>query len=151
MIPMERTWHIRKAIPKDSGGLQDCMESAYAAYQERMGGERLPPMDADYLSEIKSYPTWVAESDGRILGGLIMVFENDQARIANIAVDPAFQGQGIGGALMKLAEARVRAISVSELLLATHVLLTENIALYQHLGWEETGRDETRVYMKKNI
>jgi len=127
------------------------MESAYTAYQERMGGERLPPMDADYLSEIKNYPTWVIESEGSILGGLIMVFENDHASIANIAVDPNFQGQGIGGALMKFAESKANENSFSELHLATHVLLIENISLYQHLGWEETGRDETRVFMKKKI
>lgn len=127
------------------------MESAYTTYQERMGGVRLPPMEADYLSEIKNYPTWVIESEGSILGGLIMVFENDQASIANIAVDPRFQGQGIGGALMKFAESKANENSFSELHLATHVLLIENISLYQHLGWEETGRDETRVFMKKEI
>jgi len=37
-----------------------------------------------------------------------MVFENDQASIANIAVDPGFQGQGIGGALMKFAESKAK-------------------------------------------
>ena len=148
---MELTWHIREATPEDSASLKECMGSAYTAYQERMGGVRLPPMDADYMSEIKNYPTWVIESQGSILGGLIMVFENNQASIANIAVDPKFQGQGIGGTLMKFAESKANENSFSELHLATHVLLNENISLYQHLGWEETGRDETRVFMKKGI
>jgi len=148
---MDLVWHIREAVPEDSDSLKNCMESAYAAYQERMGGLRLPPMDVDYLSEIKNYPTWVVDSEGSILGGLIMVFENEQASIANIAVDPRFQGQGIGGALIKVAESKAKDSSFSELHLATHVLLNENISLYQHLGWEETGRDETRVFMKKEI
>ena len=144
-------WHIREAIPEDSDSLKNCMESAYSAYQERMGGARLPPMDVDYLSEIKNYPTWVVESDRSILGGLIMMFENDQASIANIAVDPKFQGQGIGGALMRFAESKAKVNNFSELHLATHALLNENISLYRHLGWEETGRDETRIFMKKRI
>ena len=127
------------------------MESAYSIYQERMGGTRLPPMDVNYLSEIKNYPTWVVESEGRILGGLIMVFENDQASIANVAVSPNSQGQGIGGELIRFAESKAREKGYSELQLATHVLLDENIALYRHLGWEETGRDETRVFMTKEI
>ena len=127
------------------------MESAYAAHQLRMRGVRLPPMDADYSFEIKNYPTWVVESDGRILGGLIMEFENNVASIANIAVDPEFQGQGIGGELMKFAESIAGENHFTELRLATHVLLTENIALYRHLGWIETGRDESRVYMRKEI
>lgn len=148
---MELRWHIRAAIPGDSDSLKNCMESAYTAYLERMGGIRLPPMDVDYLEEIRNYPTWVVASAGRILGGLVMVFENDQASIANIAVDPGFQGRGIGGALLKFAESKASENGFSELKLATHVLLDENISLYQHCGWEETGRDETRVYMNKAI
>lgn len=148
---MEPAWHIREATPEDAGGLKDCMESAYTAYQERMNGVRLPPMDVDYLSEIKEYPCWVVESEGSILGGLILVFEKDRASIANIAIDPSFQGQGIGGALMKFAELKAKVNNFSELHLATHLLLNENIALYQHLGWTETGRDNTRIFMKKEI
>lgn len=148
---MKLACNIREATPEDSDSLKNCMVSAYAIYQERMGGARLPPMDVDYLSEIKNHPTWVIESDGNILGGLIMVIENDQASIANIAVNPKFQGQGVGGELMRFAESKAREGNFSELRLATHVLLDENISLYRHLGWEETGRDETRVFMKKDI
>ena len=148
---MEPTRYIREATPADSENLKNCMESAYATYQERLGGVRLPPMDVDYTSEIKNYPTWVVESEGGILGGLIMVFENDHASIANIAVNPRFQGQGIGGELIGFAEKKARESSFSELRLATHVLLEENISLYRYLGWDETGRDETRIFMMKEI
>lgn len=143
--------HIREATLEDSTGLKSCMESAYAFYQERMGGIRLPPMDVDYSCEIENYSTWVVESDKSIVGGLIMDFDNEQALIANIAVDPGFQGQGIGGELMQFAESTARESNYHELHLATHVLLHENIALYLHLGWQETGRDETRVFMRKKI
>jgi GNAT superfamily N-acetyltransferase len=127
------------------------MAAAYAAYRQRLGGARLPPMDADYRSEIDNYPTWVVEVEGRILGGLIMTFGGNQASIANIAVDPEFQGQGIGGELMRFAESKARDSHASELSLATHVLLDENISLYRHLGWEESGRDASRVFMKKSL
>lgn len=148
---MEMTWHIREATIEDAYGLKTCMESAYTEYQGRMGGVRLPPMDVDYMSEINNYPTWVVEAQGNILGGVILSFDNDQASLANIAVDPKCQGQGIGGALMKLAESKARECNFSELHLTTHVLLHEIISLYRHLGWEETGRVETKVFMKKEI
>jgi GNAT superfamily N-acetyltransferase len=144
-------WKIRNAVPEDAPGLQACMESAYSRYSERMGGKRLPPMDVDYSLEIENFPSWVVESTEKILGGLIMVFDEEEASIANIAVDPAAQGQGIGGALMKHAESQARARHFSVLNLATHVLLSENVALYRHLGWEESGRDDTRVFMRKSI
>lgn len=116
-----------------------------------MKGERLPPMDVDYLQEIRDYPTWVVESRGTILGGLIMSFANNKASIANIAVDPKFQGHGIGGALMRFAETKAKENGFSDLHLATHVLLNENISLYKHLGWKETGSDKTKVFMKRKI
>ena len=112
---MKKQWNIRKAVLEDSLGLQNCMKSAYASYQERMGGQRLPPMDVDYLSEISDYPSWVAEFNGNIIGGLIMKFENEYASIANIAVHPEFQGQGIGGGLMKFAETKAKEKNYSEL------------------------------------
>jgi ribosomal protein S18 acetylase RimI-like enzyme len=148
---MDISWQIRKAIVEDSDVLKSCMKSAYSSYQDRMGGIRLPPMDVDYASEIEHYPAWVVESAGDILGGLIMTFENGEASIANIAVDPGYQGNGIGGALMSFAESKAREHGFPELHLATHVLLDENLSLYRHLGWKETGRDETRVFMMKNL
>lgn len=148
---MEQTWHIREAITEDADALKKCMESAYTPYQDRMGGVRLPPMDVDYLSEIKNYPTWVVEAEGTIHGGLIMSFKNDQASIANIAVDPKCQGQGIGGALMKLAASKAKENGFSELHLTTHVLLHENLSLYRHLDWTETSRNDNQVFMEKEI
>ena len=148
---MDVSLQIREATLEDSEGLRKCMESAYSPYRERMGGERLPPMDIDYSSEIENYPIWVVESQGQIVGGLIMVFEDGRSSIANIAIDPKFQGQGIGGRLMRFAELKAKEKNTSELRLATHVLLSENTSLYRHLGWEEIGRDESRIFMKKEI
>ena len=144
-------WQIRGATREDADGLEKCMQSAYAPYRERMGGVRLPPMDVDYTSEIENYPTWVVESEGDILAGMIMIFEKEHASIANVAVNPWFQGQGIGGALMKFAESKAKERNFTELYLTTHKLLKENLSLYRHLGWKEICRDNTKVFMKKKI
>jgi len=148
---LKQNWNIRKAISKDSEGLQVCMEKAYSIYLERMQGNPLPPMEIDYSDEIMNYPTWVAESDNKIVGGLIMMFETQYASLANIAVHPNFQGNGLGGGLMKFAESLAKDKGYSELRLATHILLKENVSLYLHLGFTEIDRDEVRVYMKKEI
>ena len=108
-------------------------------------------MEVDYFSEIRDYPTWVVESNGTVVAGLIMMFEDEFASIANIAVHPDFQGQGLGGSLMKFAETVAKEKAYPELRLATHIMLTENISLYDHLGWLEFERDNVRVYMRKEI
>jgi N-acetylglutamate synthase-like GNAT family acetyltransferase len=148
---MGAAWQIRGATREDADGLEKCMQSAYAPYRERMGGVRLPPMDVDYTSEIENYPTWVVESEGDILAGMIMIFEKEHASIANVAVNPRFQGQGIGGELMKFAESKAKERNFTELYLTTHKLLKENLSLYRHLGWKEICRDNTKVFMKKKI
>ncbi|NNG00750.1 MAG: GNAT family N-acetyltransferase [Desulfobacteraceae bacterium] len=148
---MKKLWHIRKAVIDDSIGLQNCMETAYSFYMSRMGGKRLPPMDVDYSLEIKEFPCWVAEHEGKIIGGLIMMIDDEHASIANVAVLPDIQGQGLGGGLMRFAESIAHKKNFSELRLATHVLLTENISWYLQLGWIEIDRDDVRVYFKKEI
>jgi len=148
---MRKNWLIRKAVPQDSKGLQYCMELAYAFYQDRLGGKRLPPMDVDYSLEIRDYPTWIAELNGNIVGGLIMIFEESYASIANISVHPELQGKGLGAELMQYAEKMAKEKGYIELRLATHVLLNENISWYIHLGWIEISRDDVRVYMSKKI
>ena len=142
---------IRIANSNDAARLKHCMESAYAPYLERMGDAGLPPMDVDYATEIENFPCWVVDSRGDILGGLIMVFTEERAAIANIAVDPGAQGQGVGGMLMRFAESTAKERGFARLQLTTHVLLNENLSLYSHLGWQESGREADRVYLQKEL
>ncbi len=147
----KKSWTIRKAVMSDAELLNECMKAAYKIYTSRLGGKTLPPMMVDYKEEIRSFPVWIAESNGTLVGGLILMPETGHMTIANIAVHPQFQGNGLGRGLMEFGEAEAKQKGYSELHLATHILLTENLSLYSHLGWSETGRDESRVYMKKNI
>lgn len=146
-----KKWHIRKAIIDDGKNLKSCMDMAYSKYLNRLNGKPLPPMEVDYEEEIASFPVWVAESEKEIVGALILMFEDEYTTIANVAVRPDFQGKGLGRVFMNLAESEAKRRGYSEMRLATHVLLTENISFYLNLGWIEIDRDETRVYMKKNI
>ncbi|MFT5114521.1 MAG: N-acetylglutamate synthase-like GNAT family acetyltransferase [Parasphingorhabdus sp.] len=105
---MKNSWIIRQAQTSDSSALQTCMQSAYAFYQTRLNGLRLPPMDVDYLEEIQNYPTWVAVNEGQVVGGLILIFTDKCATIANVAVHPENQGQGLGRRLMDFVDSIAR-------------------------------------------
>ena len=142
---------IKVADSNDAKGLHRCMERAYLAYSSMFGGVRLPPMDVDYGEEIRLFPVWVALKRNNVVGGLIMVFERENASVANIAVSPEAQGLGLGRKLMNFAEKEAKKRGYSELKLATHVLLEDNVSLYKHLGWKVTSSDETRIYMDKCI
>ncbi|KGX92406.1 GNAT family acetyltransferase [Pontibacillus halophilus JSM 076056 = DSM 19796] len=147
----ETKWEIREATMEDASSLTTCMVMAYSTYNERLDGAFLPPMHVDYKEEIASFPVFVIEDKEEIIGASIVMYEDDYLQIANIAVRPDYQGEGLGRVLMEFAESIARDKGYSEMRLATHALLTENRSYYLHLGWEESGRDETRIYMKKAI
>lgn len=147
---MQSPWVIRQATIADADQLRRCMQLAYTPWQEKTGS-RLPPMDLDYAEEIRAYPTWVATAGDTVVGGLTMTFADDHAAIANVAVHPDFQGRGLGKGLLQFAESQARDRHLAEIRLATHVMLEENVALYRHLGWSESKRDELRVYMYKYL
>ena len=69
--------------------------------------------------------------------------------IANVAVCPDFQGNGLGRGLLEFAEAEARKQGITELRRSTHVDLTENISLYRHLGWSESGHEGHIIFMMK--
>ncbi|MFT7675264.1 MAG: N-acetylglutamate synthase-like GNAT family acetyltransferase [Gammaproteobacteria bacterium] len=108
-------------------------------------------MDDDYHTEIENYPVWVIEEIGIIIGGLIMDFANDKALIANIAINPNNQGQGVGGTLMRFSDAQAIDKGFSQILLAIHSLSEENFERCKHPGWIETDRKGNRVLMSKNL
>ena len=147
----KENWIVRKAKASDAKALGECMNAAYLDYTSRFEGKPLPPMMVDYEEEILKYPVWIAESNGVLVGGIILMPELEYMTIANVAVHPDFQRNGLGRGLMTYAEAEAIRQRYTKLRLATHVLLTENISLYSHFGWSEVDRDGCRVYMEKKV
>jgi predicted N-acetyltransferase YhbS len=59
--------------------------------------------------------------------------------LGKMAVEPAWQGKGLGRRLVTLAETRARALGLAVLALQTRVELVENHAAFRALGFEMTG------------
>jgi N-acetylglutamate synthase-like GNAT family acetyltransferase len=148
---MVNKWEIREAVVEDSEKLRLLMESAYSIYKDRMNGQTLPPLEVDYKDEIENFPVWVVEMNSELVGAIILMYETEYCQIANVGVDTNYQGYGIGKGLLKFAESIAKRMGYSKIKLATHVLFTENLSWYKILGWNETGRDETRIYMEKSL
>ena len=145
---------IRPAVPADLAAVTRIVREAYTPYIARIGKEPGPMRD-DYAAQIAAGTVSVAEIDGVIGGLIVLIAEADHLLLDNIAVAPALQGRGVGGALMRFADDEARRRGLGELRLYTHVLMTENIARYQRLGWHETHRATVdgydRVFMKKGV
>jgi ribosomal protein S18 acetylase RimI-like enzyme len=94
-----------------------------------------------------------------VIGVIVLVEDDDRLVIENVAVDPARQGEGIGRRLLEFAEQVARRAGVRTVALYTHEKMTENIALYARLGYEEDERRRVeafsrvfaRVFMSKRL
>jgi GNAT superfamily N-acetyltransferase len=126
------------------------IDAAYGKYLSRM--DRPPaPMVEDIGPHIAAGQVWVI---GQPALALICLIETDGALlIDNVAVHPDAQGGGHGRALMDLAEQEALRRGLNRVWLYTNEVMTENLAIYQHLGYVEFDRrlDDgyQRIYMEK--
>jgi ribosomal protein S18 acetylase RimI-like enzyme len=145
----------RRARPDDAPALAALAERAYGHYPARIG-VRPAPLDADYAHAISADEVWVVDGDGGDLVGLLVLHARpDDLLLDNVAVDPAYQGRGVGRLLLDLAERRARELGLDAIELFTHALMTENQAIYEGRGYvklrrvDEQGFD--RFFYRKQL
>jgi ribosomal protein S18 acetylase RimI-like enzyme len=132
---------IRSAYPRDTDAVQSLVRAAYERWIARFGREPSPMRDDyDYARRIADGQVWILDVDEMITGLIMLTDGPDALMIPNIAVAPAAQGKGHGRRLLAFAEAEAKRRGFPEIRLYVNALMTENIALYQHLGFAEIGR-----------
>ena len=145
---------LRAARTDDAGGIAECVRAAYSHYVERIGTPPGPMLD-DYRQVVRDHRVFVVEDGGEIVGVLVLVDKEDGLLFDNIAVLPSRQGEGIGRRLMQHAESEAHRLGHAHLDLYTHEKMTENIAMYERIGYVEierrTERGFPRVYMRKGL
>jgi GNAT superfamily N-acetyltransferase len=146
---------IRRARPEDRAAVEAVVSAAYAIYLDRIGKPPAPVFD-DYAARIEAGVVSVFEGvDGVVAAIIVLLPERDCLLLDNIAVRPDRQGQGLGRQMIAFAEAEARRLGRAKLRLYTHQKMTENITLYQHLGFTEIGRGREdgydRVFMTKAL
>ena len=151
MTTPNNTPHIRAATAVDAARMRAIARAAYAKYVPRIGREPLP-MGADYEAEVAANRAVVIETAGSVLGYMIAWPEPDAYLIDNIGVDPACQGIGLGRRLIDHAVSQADGLGLPALRLFTNALMSENLAMYAHIGFVETHRSVEkgfhRVYMR---
>lgn len=146
-------WTIRPAATGDAAAMRQCVHDAYSHYIDRMGQTPGPILD-DYEAVVRREGSFVSVTpSGTVVGILVMIESATRMLLDNVAVAPGCQGQGLGAALLQLADQYTLERGFRELELYTHEKMTENIAMYGRAGFEETRRIEekgfARVYMRK--
>jgi ribosomal protein S18 acetylase RimI-like enzyme len=144
---------MRRAGAADAAAVAALTRRAYAKWVPILGREPLP-MTADYDRAVADHLVDLVERDGVLIALVEMSVEPDHLLIVNVAVDPAFQGQGLGAQLLAHAETVARQHDRKLMRLYTNRLMAVNIALYQRHGYaidriEEWAPNSFAVHMLK--
>ncbi|BEP52794.1 GNAT family N-acetyltransferase [Variovorax sp. V118] len=149
------SWHLRRATADDVAAVAACAVEAFRTYIPRLGLTPRP-MTRDYAQAIAHLQVWVAERKGSQVGAALLLDVTDEGFLIDvIAVHPDYQGSGAGRALLELAEREALRQGHASIYLFTNEKMTENLALYQRIGYVEFRRESldgrTRVYLRKPL
>lgn len=149
---------FRLAKPLDMRTVSSISRRAYErAYLDLIG--KLPrPATEDYSPWIADSLVWICEIDGEPVGVLVLEHDIDFWTIWSIAIDPAWQGQGLGMILIDKAITLARAEGMRTVRLHTNSKMEGNIALYRRAGFHQVDvkphparEGHELVHMQKNI
>ncbi len=152
---MSQQFSLRIATEEDAPGVTACVHNAFRHYIERIG--RKPgPMLMDYAKEIREHQVWIAESMDRNMAGIVVLCTTEEGFLLDvIAVEPSYQGKGVGKLLLEFSEAEALRHGYDSIYLFTHEKMTENQALYKKIGYVEYDRRVeyglSRIYMRKQL
>ena len=145
---------IRKASLSDLDQVEACAIAIYTRYIEPIG-KAPAPMVADFAASIENEDLYVIEADEKICGFVVFYARDDHIHLGNVALDPRFQGRGLGMRLIEFVEQRARADGYAQVKLYTNAKMTENLGLYPRLGYQQFDRriedGFDRVYFEKTL
>jgi ribosomal protein S18 acetylase RimI-like enzyme len=145
---------LRPAVDEDAPMVAALVDAAYRPYIDRIGFPPRPMLD-DYTQVIRHCRVTVAETQAALVGVIVLNTDGEGFFIDNVAVHPSQRGRGVGKALLEFAEAEARRAGFDSIYLYTHEKMTENIALYTRIGYQEFDRRDqggfSLVYLRKRL
>ena len=90
--------------------------------------------------------------DGEAVGTVAMIpFEGDAFELTKMAVDPKFQGRGLGDKLMRTCIDMARSSDRPRIILESNTKQVAAIRLYRKFGFKEIPLDPNSQYVRANI
>lgn len=123
-----------------------------------------PPSSAHRLTSVsleakaREETAFLAVIADRLVGCVFLADKSNHLYLGKLAIDPAFQGQGVGRRLVEAAEDHSRKLGRTAIELQTRIELTANHAVFARLGFRETARTAhpgyqrpTTITMRKEV
>ncbi len=131
---------VRRATPDDAAEvvvLQRCCWVDEAIVNETLDIPALHESIEDVRAWLADWTTWCVRIAGRLVGAVRANRDGSSWEIGRLMVAPDLAGQGLGGWLLRLAEAQAPA-DVESISLFTGTRSARNIAMYERAGFLRT-------------
>jgi GNAT superfamily N-acetyltransferase len=140
----------------DAGEVLTVQRAAFVSEAAIYGSVDMPPLTQtlpELEAELRSESGFTARIDGRLVGAIRFVEQDDLLLIGRIAIAPDMQGEGIGRMLLEAAE---EASDSPEAELFTGSRSEANLRLYESCGYAEhqrvpDGDGTEQVFLRKRL
>jgi N-acetylglutamate synthase-like GNAT family acetyltransferase len=139
----ETKYGVRAAVPADVPEIVSLINRAFQVERFFKNADRTNPEQVeDMMADGKFLLLGEA---GHVLACVYLKLTQDRAYLGTLAVDPARQKSGLGGRIMREAEAHCRAAGCKVLDIRIVNLRTELPEIYRKFGFVETGTQSAEV------
>jgi ribosomal protein S18 acetylase RimI-like enzyme len=96
---------------------------------------------ADFAARLKSETCLVIEAEGRLIGSVFCIPQDDALYIGRLAVAPGWRRRGVASALIEAAKDEARRIGAARITLKARISLASNVALFERHGFAIVGEE----------
>jgi GNAT superfamily N-acetyltransferase len=136
---------LRLADPADAEAVADTLREAFAGFEPLYtpaAFRATTPTAAELRARWHEGPVWVAENAGGVVGTVSAVLRSGELYVRSMAVKPAAQGRGAGGALLQEVERFGVVHGAGRMALSTTPFLAAAIRLYERCGFQRAGNSD---------
>ena len=140
---MEHGFSIRRAAPRDSQGILDCLRQAFELYRQcytdlAFADTVLTPATLQRRQSEMQILVAVDPAN-RVIGTVAFGVTDREGHVRGMAVLPDYQGCGLAAALLTRVEADLRELNCISVTLETTGPLTRAIHFYEKNGFSRTA------------
>lgn len=141
---MEQGFSIRRAAPRDSQGILDCLRQAFEPYRRcytDLAFDDTVLSPATLQRRQSEMQILVAvESANRVIGTVAYGVTDRDGHVRGMAVLPEYQGRKIAAALLAQVEADLRGLNCVSVTLETTCPLRRAMHFYEKRGFSRTAK-----------
>jgi len=134
---------FRQALANDFEQVQKCIAAAFTPYRELLGVSPYA-LSVDFRALISQKEIFMlqAKATSTIIGVVRLAQKDQHIEIANMAINPDFQGRGFGKQILTFAKNFARKRGLCEVRLSTNADLPSLLVFYSKQGFIETHREQ---------